>query len=69
MKDTAVLLLKEVFLKRKMSYVQLAKLMNEKGYKETQDTIRSKVNRGAYSIQFLLEVCDTLGLDLVLQDK
>lgn len=69
MQDEAILLIKELLLKRKLNNVKLAKLMREKGYKETQDTIRSKIHRGSYNIRFLLAVCDTLDLEIRFTEK
>lgn len=69
MNKVAKKLLKTELLKHDLSYVELARLMQQKGYKETADTIRSKINRGSYNIVFLLHICDTLDIELALEDK
>jgi len=69
MKQTARQFIKSELAKRDLNYVQLAQLMNNKGYKESPDTIRSKIHRGTYSFAFLLEVCDSLNLKVCLEEK
>lgn len=68
MKKEARKFLKLELAKRDITYVKLAELMVSKGYKETPDTIRSKIHRGTFSFSFVLEVCDTLGLNLVIKE-
>jgi hypothetical protein len=43
--------------------------MKKKGYDENPDTIRTKVHRGSFSFAFLLEVCDSLGVDVVCVNR
>lgn len=66
MKNKARQFIKSELAKRDINYVQLAKLMNEKGYQENPDTIRTKIHRGSFSFAFLLEVCDSLNVKLSL---
>jgi len=61
--------IKSELAKRDINYVQLAKIMREKGYEENPDTIRTKIHRGTFSFSFLLTICDSLNLDLLLIDK
>lgn len=68
MKKEARKFLKLELAKRDISYVKLAELMVAKGYKETPDTIRSKINRGTFSFAFVLEVCSTFGCEFKLVD-
>ena len=68
MKNKARLFIKTLLMNRNISYVKLAEMMNKKGYKETPDTIRTKVHRGSFSFSFLLEVCDTLKVDIIDKD-
>jgi len=68
MKKEARKFLKLELTRRDISYVKLAELMMAKGYKETPDTIRSKIHRGTFSFAFILEVCDTLGCEFKLVD-
>ena len=64
MKHKARVFIKSLLLNENINYVQLSEKMNNKGYKETPDTIRTKVHRGSFSFSFLLEVCDTLNIEL-----
>ena len=66
MKNEAKLFIKSLLLNRNINYVKLSEMMNSKGYKETPDTIRTKVHRGSFSFAFLLEVCDALNIELVV---
>ena len=60
--------IKSELAKRDLSYVKLAELMQNKGYKENQDTLRTKINRGTFSFYLLLEICDTLNLSINLKE-
>jgi len=68
-KNKAKVFIKSILLNKDINYVQLSEKMNNKGYKETPDTIRTKVHRGSYSFAFLLEVCDTIDIEIVTKDK
>lgn len=69
MKDKAKQIIKVELAKQGINFVELARLMNEKGYKESPDTIRSKLHRGTFSFAFALEIFDTLNLDFTIIDK
>lgn len=69
MKDKARQFIKSELAKRDINYVQLSELMKKKGYDENPDTIRTKVHRGSFSFAFLLEVCDSLGVDVVCVNR
>lgn len=69
MKNKARLFIKSLLLNQDVNYVKLSEMMNKKGYKETPDTIRTKVHRGSFSFSFLLEVCDSLDLEISLSKK
>lgn len=70
MKQEARQFIKSEMAKRDLNYVKLAKLMNNKGYiTETPDTLRTKIHRGSFSFAFLLEVCDSLNLDLNVTER
>ncbi len=69
MKDKATQIIKVELTKQGLNFVELAKLMNEKGYKESPDTIRSKLHRGTFSFAFALEVLDALNLNFKISDK
>ncbi len=44
-------------------------MMEGKGYIYSDNTIRSKIHRGSFSFVFLLEVCDSLDLEFIFQEK
>jgi len=69
MKTKARQFIKSELSKRDINYVQLSKIMNDRGYKENPDTIRSKIHRGSFSFAFLLEVCDSLDIDIVFLEQ
>ena len=68
MKTQARQFIKSELAKRDINYVQLSKIMKDKGYQETPDTIRTKIHRGSFSFSFVLELCDSLNLKLSLYD-
>jgi len=69
MKKEASKFLKNELKKRKITYTKLSSLMEKRGYIYSANTIRSKINRGSFSFAFLLEVCDSLDIDLVCIDS
>jgi ribose 5-phosphate isomerase RpiB len=66
MKNRAKEFIKNELKKRNLTYIELSSIMNDKGYVYSENTIRSKINRGSYSFVFLLEVCDSLGVKFVI---
>ncbi|RUM68129.1 MAG: hypothetical protein DSZ07_07395 [Sulfurovum sp.] len=68
MRNEAKQFIKNELKKRKITYSMLSLLMKKKGYEYSDNTIRSKINRGSYSFTFLLEVCDTLKLILKFEE-
>jgi len=69
MKEEAKKIIKKLLIDQNVNYVQLANLMQEKGYKETPDTIRSKIHRGSFSFSFVLEICNALNLTLKFEKE
>lgn len=69
MKNRAKEFIKSELKKRKITYSMLSILMKERGYNYSDNTIRSKINRGSYSFSFLLEVCDSLNIDIICLEK
>ena len=67
MKDQARQFLKSELVKRDLNFVKLAEIMNKKGYKENQHTLRTKINRGTFSFAFLLEILDSLNLEFEIK--
>ena len=68
MKNKAKEFIKNELKKRKISYIKLSNLMKENGFKYSENTIRSKINRGSFSFVFFLEVCRSLNLQIELKD-
>jgi hypothetical protein len=68
MKINARQFIKSELAKRDINYVQLSKIMCNKGYQETPDTIRTKIHRGSFSFSFVLELCDSLELKVSFSD-
>ena len=69
MKNKAKEFIKNELKKRELTYLMLSEIMKENGYNYSDNTIRSKVNRGSYSFIFLLEVCDSLNIDITCLEK
>ena len=69
MKNEARQFIKSELAKREINYVQLSKIMTEKGFFENPDMIRTKIHRGTFSFAFLLQVCDSLDLEIKLLKK
>ncbi len=69
MKNRAKEFLKKELRERKVTYIKLSKLMKDRGFEYSENTIRSKINRGSYSFAFLLEICDSLDIDIVCLEK
>ena len=69
MKNRAKIFIKDELKSRSISYVKLSQIMAERGYKYSSNTIRTKIHRGSFSFAFLLEVCDSLDIDIVCLEK
>jgi len=69
MKKRAKEFIKQELNKRKISYVKLSKIMEEKGYSYSSNTIRTKIHRGSFSFAFFLEVCESLDMELICLEK
>jgi len=54
-------LLKSELVKRGISTSDLVFLLNEKGLKETQSSITSKISRGTFSASFFLQCLSVIG--------
>ncbi|RLA57845.1 MAG: hypothetical protein DRQ78_12960 [Epsilonproteobacteria bacterium] len=61
--------IKMEMLKKDINFVELRKMMEEKGYNYSLDAIRQKVGRGTYDARFLFEFTDSLDLDVKFVDK
>jgi len=69
MKNRATQFIRELLKSKKITYSRVSKLMREKGYDYSDNTIRTKVSRGSYSFIFLLELCDSLDVDITHINK
>lgn len=56
-------------LKKDMNFVELQKVMEEKGYNYSLDAIRQKVGRGTYDARFLYEFAESMDLEIVFMEK
>lgn len=56
-------LIKTELAKREIDYIRLAKLMNDIGVDEKQVNIANKINRGAFSLGFALQVFKAIGVE------
>ena len=61
--------IKMEMLKKDINFVDLQRMMEEKGYNYSLDAIRQKVGRGSYDARFLFEFADSLGLDIKFVEK
>jgi len=43
--------------------------MAEKGYEYSANTIRTKIHRGSFAFTFMLEVCESLDLEILCIKK
>jgi len=66
MKNEAKEFIKKELKKQNLTYLKLSKRMESKGYIYSENTIRSKINRGSFSFAFILEVCESIEIDIVL---
>ena len=69
MKEKAKELINSELKKRNINYPKLSTLMEAKGYTYSANTIRTKIHRGSFAFAFLLEVCDSLNIDIVCVEK
>lgn len=56
-------LIKSELAKREIDYIKLAELMNAIGVNEKQVNIANKINRGAFSLAFALQVFKAIGIN------
>lgn len=61
--------IKMEMLKKDMNFVELQKVMEEKGYNYSLDAIRQKVGRGTYDARFLYEFAESMDLEIVFMEK
>ncbi|MDQ7083806.1 MAG: DUF6471 domain-containing protein [Sulfurovum sp.] len=65
MKEKAREIINNELKKRKISYPKLSQMMKEKGYIYSDNTIRTKIHRGTFSFVFMLEVCESLEIEII----
>lgn len=69
MKNEAKEFIKIELKKQKITYSKLSEMMESKGYIYSENTIRSKINRGSFSFAFLLEVCESIEIEIYCLEK
>ena len=69
MKNKAKEFIKNEIKKQKVTYCELSSMMAKNGYVYSENTIRSKINRGSFSFVFLLEVCHSLNIEIVCLEQ
>jgi len=67
MEEEAKKFIKNILKEKQITYSQLSKAMEKQGYIYNENSLRSKINRGAFSLAFLLEVCESLDVRLRYQ--
>ncbi len=65
MKEKAKEIINRELKKRNINYPKLSTLMAEKGYEYSANTIRTKIHRGSFSFAFMLEVCESLEIEII----
>jgi len=58
-------IIKSELAKREIDYIKLAKLMNDIGIDEKQVNIANKINRGAFSLGFALQIFKAIGVEQI----
>lgn len=67
--SSAKRLIKSELAKREIDYIKLAELMKAIGVDEKQVNIANKINRGAFSLGFALQIFKAIGVsNLDLKD-
>ena len=69
MEDKIKQFVKSELKKRNISYRKLVEMMNQKGYKTNENSIRTKLSRGTFTASFLMEIADALNAEIVFRDK
>ena len=55
--------IKTELAKREIDYIRLAELMKDIGVDEKQANIANKINRGAFSFSFALQIFKAIGVE------
>lgn len=58
-------IIKSELAKREIDYIKLAELMKTIGVDEKQANIANKINRGAFSLGFALQIFKAIGVEQV----
>lgn len=58
-------ILKSHLARRNMKYHELARRLNAMGIEENQNTIATKISRGAFSFAFFLQCMTALGINKI----
>ena len=56
--------IKQIMIEKDISFVDLTKLLNEKGFEYSEAAVRQKVTRGRFDFAFALQICEVLDCKL-----
>lgn len=56
--------IKQIMIEKDISFVDLTKLLNEKGFEYSEAAVRQKVTRGRFDFAFALQICEVLECSL-----
>ncbi|WP_375723552.1 DUF6471 domain-containing protein [Arcobacter sp. KX21116] len=63
----AKLLIKKLMLQEDINFIELTKILNEKGFDYTEASVRQKISRGRFDFAFGLQIIEVLGYKLNLE--
>ena len=63
----AKLLIKKLMLQEDINFIELTKILNEKGFDYTEASVRQKISRGRFDFAFGLQIIEVLNYKLNLE--
>ncbi|RXJ77355.1 DUF6471 domain-containing protein [Arcobacter sp. F2176] len=63
----AKLFIKKLMLQEDINFIELTKILNEKGFDYTEASVRQKISRGRFDFAFGLQVIEVLRYKLNLE--
>jgi len=63
--NEAKLFIKRLMLEKDLSFVDLTKLLNDSGFKYTENSVRQKISRGRFDFAFALQIIKVLNLKII----
>ena len=63
--------IKKIMAQKDISFVELAKKLNDAGFIYSEAAVRQKITRGRFDFAFALQICDVLDckLDVIYQNQ